>query len=204
MANNGEQLKVKAIVGYAQNDNGKTTRMYFGGNNIGQHYTDALITSGSDKLKMLAEVSRTAVEGQYITSEYIHGNKISGPKEYTWDLNFAAPIVIHISGQNSVATANDIVAHQLCVEYSGLVNSTPVVSADLKFGTATLLAGVNKDIIFADYGWTDFASIPYTLNLTAVDGDGNTQQVTIVGTPAVDKFTVSTVVDTTLNWSAFL
>jgi hypothetical protein len=40
--------------------------------------------------------------------------------------------------------------------------------------------------------------------LTAVDVSGNTQQVTIIGTPAITGFSVSTVVDTTLNWSAFL
>jgi len=204
LGNNGEQLEVDSISKFAANDNGKTVRLYFGGNTLYEHFTDSLIIAGDDRLYLGAIISRTGATGQYVTAKSERGNKMYSPKETTWTEDLTNPVIIKLTGQNSVAAANDIVAKQLCVRYSGMVAGTPVVSADMKWGTAMLLAGVEKDILFADYGFTNFVSTPYTLNLTAVDVDGNTQQVTIIGTPAIDKFTVSCVVDATLNWSAFL
>lgn len=204
MENNGEQIEIESICHLAANDNTKTVKMYFGGDTIFTYVTDSLIVAGDDRLRIGATVSRTAAAAQYITAKSERANQIYSPKETVTTKDLTGPVIIHLSGQNGTASANDIIAKQFCIKYSGLVNSTPVISADLKFGTATLLAGVTKTITFATYGWTNFASTPYTLNLTAVDVDGNTQQVTIIGTPAIDEFEVSTVVDTTLNWSAFL
>jgi hypothetical protein len=204
LENNGEQLEIDTVSTLAANDNGKTVRLYFGGNEIYEYFTDSLIISGDDKLYLGAVVNRTAVAAQYVTSKAERGNKMYSPKVTTWTENSAAPIIIHLSGQNSTSTANDIVANQLCLRYSGMVSSTPVISADLKFGILSLTAGVQYDYLFATDGWANFTSTPYTLNLTAVDVNGDTQQVTIVGTPAVTGFSISTIVNTTVSWSAFL
>lgn len=206
MENNGEQIEIESVCHLAANDHDKTVCLTFGGDNIYTYFTDSLIIAGDDRLRIGATVNRTAASAQYITAKSERGNKIYSPKETVTAKVMSTGQEIILTGQNgsTIYAANDIIAKQLSVKYSGLMNGSPVVSAALKFGTQAITANTNTDVVFASYGWTNFAATGYTTNLTGIDVDGNTQQVTVVGTPAIDKFVVSCAVDVTLNWSAFL
>ena len=198
MANDGDTIEITGIMKYAQNDNGKTSGIDFGTDNLVSYFTDSLISDQDVILR--SRVSRKSISTQYAENQVIrNGSHVITTTTPTQSL--ANPVTINLWGQDTVSSAADITARQLEIIYYAMVAGTIVPTSNLKNGVVSLLAGVNYPVIFA----TAFGSAAYTLNVSGYDVYGNQIQVNLVpGSQAAGGFIIVAGVDCTANYVCVL
>lgn len=120
----GDVLHVYAMFQLAKNDNGKTMKMYFGGDIIVQKFTDSLINALNDIVVLEMWITRTGSATQSIVGKVErYGEVINTFSTNTKDLTASQDI--KITGQNSVAAANDIVAKVFKIELIKMMPALP-------------------------------------------------------------------------------
>lgn len=120
MANNSDRVRLTAYLTYAANVNQKTVRLYFGAS-VG------LAVVPADNVSLIqgtitVEVNRTAAATQDLetSSSLVKSNFIAtnfGPVKTTGAETLSGTIIIKVTGQNTVATVNDIICERMTVEY---------------------------------------------------------------------------------------
>lgn len=109
----GQAIRIRAVISTAANVNSKTVRMYFGATLIKSRVT----TVSGAGIILEGVVHRTGASAQYgSTNDESTGGSadvgLTTPAE-----NLAGPVTIRVTGQNAVATANDIVLRNAVVEF---------------------------------------------------------------------------------------
>lgn len=199
IANDGDVLEIVATYTLASNDNGKTVKIYWGGDEIISYFTDSLVNASNNfvALKgMITRISATSQEKEgYITR---FGGFNSAPKISSSAKNLASTVIVSATGQNSVASASDISCNHMRVIYNSFMTSAPTVLAGYDSGIVSLTAFTPQVITFA----SSMPSASYQINLTATDSFGTVQPDIVVTSITVNGFTVEAPVNVTLRWEA--
>ncbi len=116
----GDVIYVESLIQFGQNDNGKTVKFYFGVSGATfDYYTETLCNAQNDRLTLKVWITCTGAATQFINYEKYR--KGSPGKVYIADTTdtetISGDIIIKITGQNKVATINDIVCKQLKIEH---------------------------------------------------------------------------------------
>jgi hypothetical protein len=117
---NGEFLKVSALFEFATNENTKTVKLYLDGTEILGYICTGLVTSSTKYLEFEVYINRSSVAQQriitYAKRQAVPASNI-GPVWQTQTKNLALAQIIKVTGQNNVASANDIICNELKVEH---------------------------------------------------------------------------------------
>ena len=117
LAENGSYIEVEATLSTADNANAKTVTLYFGDTLIGV-ITATVMTAQT--IIINAKIMRTAPGGQLCTCNMTvakaAGFQAMFSKIVAASKTLADPQIIKITGQNGVATANDIVAKNMIIK----------------------------------------------------------------------------------------
>jgi hypothetical protein len=198
MGNNGDLIKVKSFFELELNDNGKNLRQYWGGDLTIEYFTDSLPKTSDKYLVLESDITRVGTTSQFIESRATRDG-ITKLRKTTATKPLTNPVVIHNSGQNSVASAGDITCSQMEIIYYMLLAGTPIPTTGMKNGVATVLAGIPFTVTFAS-AFT--GGTVYTLNTSCYDQYGNSQVVVITpGSQNVGGFIATAPTDGILNWS---
>ena len=111
----GDMIHVYALFELAQNGNGKTMKLYWGGDIIVQKFTDMVVNSVNNMVELEMWITRTGDATQDIRAKMQMYNEVAS----TYSTNTKTMIsneVIEITGQNTVATANDIIARKFVID----------------------------------------------------------------------------------------
>ncbi len=190
----GDFITLIAVYDLALNDHGKTMKMYFGGDLVATHFTDALIDSSTKTVILMARIRKITANTQKIDS-YTEGLQ---PVTSSAAKDLASIVVVNASAQNSIATVNDVVLKSFTVILDSLLTTIPTNLANWDKGSVSLVADV---LTFVTFHIT-MPSTSYNIKTNAWDVDGNEQFVKIPQSlKTVTGFYALTLVNTTLNWS---
>jgi hypothetical protein len=196
VANNGDVVEIVATYTFAANDNGKTVRIYWGGDLIISYFTDSLINPSNNYVALSGAITRVGASSQekegYITR---YGGCTNAPLISSSAKNLSSTVIVSATGQNSVASAADITCNHMRVILNSYMTSAPTVLAGYDSGIVSLTASTPQAITFA----SSMPSISYQINCTATDSSG-TEQPVVITNITVNGFTVETLVNTTLRW----
>ena len=112
---NGDVLHVYSMFQLAQNDHGKTMNLYFGGDIILTKFIEGMVNSLNNTVVMELWITRTDVATQNITTHMERYGE-NANTFITKTKTLTASQEIKMTGQNAVATANDIVSMNLKIE----------------------------------------------------------------------------------------
>jgi hypothetical protein len=120
---NGSQIRVEAQVNFANNTNSKTVELSLGS---GILFTQTIANTffGSNKIFIVAEINKINNTSYFYTISYALNSSPAVYKIYEGTVtgfDFTTNQTIALSGQNGIATANDITANQLLVEQINIV-----------------------------------------------------------------------------------
>jgi hypothetical protein len=107
-------VRVTAWGSYGANANGKTIRLYFGTGNVIMNST--ALTQNGTGWWVEAEIYKTGTNTQCHWGNIIAGNSVPGTQSGTDAQTDSAGILIKVTGQNSTATANDVVCRGMSVK----------------------------------------------------------------------------------------
>jgi hypothetical protein len=110
----GRGVRVTAWGSYSANTNGKTIRLYFGVGNVIMNST--ALTQNGTGWWVEAEIYKIGSNAQCHWANIIAGNTLPGMQSGTDAQTDSAGILIKVTGQNSVATANDIVCRGMSLK----------------------------------------------------------------------------------------
>jgi hypothetical protein len=110
----GRKLKIKAWGTTGADANGKTIRLYLGATAI---YNSTAMTTNNGSWVLEAEVYKTGANSQSCWATSIFINSIPVTAVQATAIADTAAIIIKVTGQNSVATAADIVCSGMSIEF---------------------------------------------------------------------------------------
>ena len=169
MATNGDMLHIRAVCKLAQNENGKTMKLYFGNTIIAEHFTDTDIIDINQYVILEGYVTRRTAIVQAVKGWALMGglpgtlNNIMLNTGATEDMN--SDVLIKLTGQNEVAQP-DIEGIELTVMLFKIPDTTDVdPDGDI--------VGVWSQEFTAGGAQTDFVVTDFTMNdnfVVFVDG----------------------------------
>jgi len=115
LSTNGDVVKLKAWGTTGANTNTKTIRLYFGGTVIASN--DITGAPNNQDWMLEGTIVRTGTDTQESSAHGIMGSTQQTHSHNAHTDNDGAAITLKITGQNAVATANDIIAQGLTVEF---------------------------------------------------------------------------------------
>jgi hypothetical protein len=198
---NGDVLIFESVFTLGHNASGKTVRQSFGGDNVVEYFCDSLIGDDNDDVRLTTLVSRISANSQLVESSIERkGGYINSPIITTAAKDCTGAITVAATGQNSVATLNDIVCKAMRVSVGKLLTSTPVVYSAYEKGIGIpVTAYVPYSVTFS----TAFPNNSYYFDVTIRDSNGTLQTAEITNI-TIYGFTVTSPVNGTLNWKAEL
>ena len=144
-------------------------------------------------MELIARIHEVTTSSQKVDF-FVNGDHVL---ETTMSLNLATNLVASSVGQNSVASASDIVSKTFTVSLYSLLTTLPTAIASWDHGTKSLVGGVTTNVTLN----VTMPSNTYEVFLNAYDIDGNNQLVTFLpSSRTVTGFQVQTLVNTTLFW----
>lgn len=111
----GDVLHIYAMFEMAQNGDGKTMRLYFGGDVIIEKFTDMVVNTLNNMVVMEMWVTNTGTNTQDVVAKMQMYNEVTSTyltKTKTW----TSAQVFQMTGMNTVAAANDIISRKFLVE----------------------------------------------------------------------------------------
>jgi hypothetical protein len=200
MVNNGDYLLIRALFQLGLNDNGKTLQICFNGDVVATHFTDALINASTKYVELVGIVHRKSVIAQLSSggvSKY--GGFTNTPVITAHTATLTANVDVDAYGQNTVASASDIICKQLSVELHSKMGGSVIGASYFDQGIANLVGTVSQTIAFA----TTFGSTLYTVSINAYDG-ANQPIAWTVSNKTVYGFDIISPDTGTAEWSAIL
>ena len=111
----GDVIHVYAMFDLKADDNGKTMKLYFGGDILVQKFTDMAINTLNNIVVMEMWISNTGTNTQDVITKLQSYNEVTTTfitKTKTWN----SGQIFKMSGTNSVATTDDIIARKFIIE----------------------------------------------------------------------------------------
>jgi hypothetical protein len=171
----------------------------FGGDQLAYYFTDALIGAYNQDVRLTTVVSRITSATQLIESKIERkGGYINSPIITTATKDLTGNVDIETYGKNEVATLNDVICKSQRILLGSLLTVVPTVFAGYEKGIGIpVTAYVPYAVVFT----TPLPSANYYWSVTVVDSLGGTQLPEVTGVTAYG-FTVTSLVNGTLNWKA--
>jgi len=191
LTNIGDILKLEAVFKLAANDNGKTMKLYFGGDQLISFFTDALQVDQS--IRLTAMIHKVTTNSQKI-EVYVEGEQVA---TLTATKDLSTSLQVNASAQNSVASAGDIILKTFTVYLFQVVLTLPTGIQNWDAGTKSLIADVMTVVTLN----ITMPLASYRVFAYAIDIDGIQQLVQIpTALKTVSNFQALTNVNTTLYW----
>lgn len=195
----GDFVEIKSVFELANDEEEKTVAQYFGGDKIAEQFTDSLVSSANDIVKLTSKVNRTGSAAQFIESNVERTGSAAKLTTQTATKDLTSQVVIKATGKSGVATAGQIVCKQLLVVLNSVYQQAPVVLGGWAQGVESLTAGVTKTVTFTN----PMPTTSYTIVVRAYDSGGNTYDVYIdPANKTVNGFHMMTAANTTCEWEA--
>lgn len=107
----GDIHEIRTRFKLAQNDNGKSVRIYLEGTNLVEFFTDALINATNEDVELYLRIAITGTNTQDVTAEIKFNGPVSNQKNPAFTsrtITVSTNALIEVVGQNSVANPGDI------------------------------------------------------------------------------------------------
>lgn len=111
----GDILHIEAVLQLGANDNGKTMYLYFGGTQLCTFYTESLINTSNNIVKLEAWITYEAASSETLET-LVTTNSSTIPTFSTIAVSTTPAIAITVQAQNSVAAASDIICKKFRIE----------------------------------------------------------------------------------------